>query len=96
LQTTGVFGMIENMLQKLGVSLVLLTGVFLSGCGVSSWGADGSTHQTQTGTAGTGYPNGQPADAESPALSSSTEQQYSRAEAPEAVPAGENAPAPAK
>jgi len=88
--------MIENMLQKLGIGVLLLTGVFLTGCGMSTWGPDGSRHQTQTGTAGTGYPGGQPADAESPALSTSNEQKYSRAEAPEAAPAGETAPAPAQ
>ncbi len=88
--------MIENMLQKLGVGVLLLSGVFLTGCGMSSPGPDGSRHQTETGTAGTGYPGGQPVDAESPALSSSTEQQYSRAEAPEAALAGETAPAPAQ
>ena len=87
--------MIDNMLQKLGFSALLLAAVFLTGCGMSSPGPDGSRHQTETGVSETGYPGGQPADAESPALSSSAEQQYSRAEAPEAAPAGESTPAPA-
>ena len=51
-------------------------------CGTSSPGPAGSKHQTATGVSETGYPGGQPKDAQSPALSSSTEQQYSRAEAP--------------
>lgn len=86
--------MIYHMRQKLGFSLVLLTAGFLTGCGISSWGPDGSRHQTQTGTAGTGYPGGQPADAESPALSSSTEQKYARAESSSEEPVGEITPTP--
>jgi hypothetical protein len=78
--------MIENMLQKLRIVTLLLTAGFLMSCGTSTTGPDGSKHETQTGVSETGYPGGQPKDAESPALSSSTEQQYSRAEAPE-VPA---------
>ena len=85
--------MIDHMRQKLGISALLLTAGFLTGCGISTWGPDGSRHQTQTGTAGTGYPGGQPADAESPALSSSNEQKYSRAEAPEPASAAETTPA---
>ena len=80
-------GMIVEMLQKMGFVLVLLTAGFSIGCGISTLGPDGSRHQTATGVSETGYPGGQPADAESPALSSSTEQKYARAEAPEEAPA---------
>jgi len=52
----------------------LLTAFLLSSCGTSS--AD-SREQTRTGVTSTGYPGGQPKDAESPALSSSTEQAHS-------------------
>jgi hypothetical protein len=86
--------MIDNMLQKLGISALLLTAGFLMGCGISSPGPDGSRHQTQTGVSETGYPGGQPVDAESPALSSSTEQKYARAESSSAEPVGEITPAP--
>ena len=74
------------MLQKLGVGVLLLTAGFLTGCGISTWGPDGSRHQTSTGVSETGYPGGQPVDAESPALSSSAEQKYSREEAPATEP----------
>jgi hypothetical protein len=88
--------MIENMLQKLGISGLLLTAVFLTGCGFSSWGPEGSRHQTATGVSETGYPGGQPVDAESPALSSSPEQKYARAESSAEEPVGEITPAPPK
>ena len=71
------------MLQKMGVFALLLSAGFLAGCGISSLGPDGSRHQTQTGVSETGYPGGQPVDSESPALSSSSEQKYARAEAEE-------------
>ena len=49
------------------------------GCGTSTTGPDGgSKAQTATGVSESGYPAGQPKDAGSPALASSTEQQYSR------------------
>ena len=67
------------------IRFALLMAGFLAGCGTSTTGPDGSKHQTMTGVSETGYPGGQPKDAESPALSSSTEQKYSRAEAPEAA-----------
>jgi hypothetical protein len=82
LQTTAVFVDDSHMVQKLGIVALLLTAGLLIGCGTSTTGADGSKHQTQTGVSETGYPGGQPVDAESPALSSSSEQKYSRAEAP--------------
>ncbi len=74
------------MLRKLGIVVVLLTAGFLSGCGTSTTGPDGSKHQTQNGVSGTGYPGGQPVDAESPALASSSEQKYSREEVPASEP----------
>ena len=80
------------MLRKLGLVCVLLSAGFLMSCGTSSTGPGGSKHQTATGVSETGYPGGQPKDAESPALSSSSEQKYSRAE----VPAAGEAEKPAK
>lgn len=80
LQTTAVFGIMEKM-QKLGMATALLSGLFLVGCGTSTPGPTGSFHQTQTGVSETGYP-GTPAqnnDAQSPALSASTETKYSQA-----------------
>ena len=68
--------MIENMLQKMGVIALLLTAGFLTGCGTSTPGPEGSKHQTQTGISETGYPGGQPVDAESPALGTSNETKY--------------------
>ena len=86
--------MIGNMLHKLGVMALLLTAGFLMGCGTSTTGPTGSKHQTQTGVSETGYPGGQPKDAESPALSSSSELKYARTEARGAE--AEAKPAPAK
>jgi hypothetical protein len=84
-----------QMLRKLGILAVLLSAGWLTSCATSSDGPEGSKHQTATGVSETGYPGGQPKDAESPALSSSTEQQYSRAEAP-AVAEKETPAKPAK
>lgn len=56
----------------------LIAAVFLSGCGTSTTGPDGSKHQTQTGVSESGYPGGEPKDAESPALASSSEQAHSK------------------
>jgi hypothetical protein len=64
----------------MGFVLVLLTAGFLMGCGISTLGPDGSRHQTATGVSETGYPGGQPVDAQSPALSTSTEQKYASPE----------------
>lgn len=89
LQTTHVFGMIGDMLQKTGVFVILLTAAFLVGCGVSTFGPDGSRHQTENGISETGYPGGHPVDPESPALSSSTEQKYARQEPSADEPVGE-------
>ena len=48
------------------------------GCGTSTTGPDGgSKAQTMSGVSPSGYPGGQPKDAESPALGSSSEQAHS-------------------
>ena len=68
--------MIINMVRNLtGAAALLMIGL-LAGCGVSSDGPDGSKHQTMTGVSPSGYPAGQPKDAGSPALASSSESQY--------------------
>jgi hypothetical protein len=59
----------------LAFAAVLVTAGLLAGCGTSS--AD-SKAQAATGVSTTGYPGGEPKDAGSPALSSSTESKYSR------------------
>ena len=49
-------GMIVKMLRKKRFVLVLLTAGFLTGCGISTLGTDGSSrHQTATGVSETGY-----------------------------------------
>jgi hypothetical protein len=58
---------------------VLTTAGILIGCGTSSTGPEGgSKHQAETGVSSSGYPAGEPKDAGSPALASSTESHYSR------------------
>ena len=70
--------MIEKMLLTLRVA-ALLTAFFLIGCGVSSTEpGGGSKGQAVTGVSSSDYPRGEPTDAGSPALASSTESQYSR------------------
>ena len=64
------------MLRKSGLAGLLVIAGFLTSCGTSTTGPEGSKHQTQSGVGETGYPGGQPKDAESPAMSSSTEQDY--------------------
>ncbi|HEY3827069.1 MAG TPA: hypothetical protein VGL82_21085 [Bryobacteraceae bacterium] len=60
----------------------LLTAGFLMGCGTSTTGPEGgSKQQSTTGVSSSGYPGGEPKDAGSPALASSTESQYSREQA---------------
>lgn len=54
-----------------------MTAGFLMGCGTASRGPEGSLHQAQTGVSASGYPAGEPKDAGSPALASSSETQYS-------------------
>ena len=72
--------MIGNMLRNLTAIAAFLMVGLLTGCGVSSPGPDGSKHQTMTGVSAYDYPAGQPKDAGSPALASSSEAQYSRPE----------------
>ncbi|HVW87792.1 MAG TPA: hypothetical protein VHB50_24070 [Bryobacteraceae bacterium] len=58
------------------VTAALAAMILLSGCGTST--PNGSKVQTMTGVSpDSGYPAGNPRDAESPSLSSSTEQQHS-------------------
>ena len=74
--------MIGNMFQKLLALVAIVAASFLIGCGTSSDGPGGSKHQTMTGVSESGYPGGQPKDAESPALASSSEQKNSDAGKP--------------
>ena len=62
------------MFRALFVSAVLMAATFSTSCGTSS---AASKEQTRTGVTETGYPGGQPKDAESPALASSSEQAHS-------------------
>ena len=71
--------MIVEMVRKTITATALIAAGLLIGCGTSSTGPDGgSKQQTQTGVSSSGYPAGEPKDSGSPALASSTEQQYSR------------------
>jgi hypothetical protein len=71
--------MMVKMLRKTIVAVALTAAALLAGCGTSTTGPDGgSWHQTDTGVSSSGYPAGEPKDANSPALSSSTEEQYSK------------------
>jgi hypothetical protein len=65
------------MFSKTIALFALLTTGLLVGCGTSSAGPTGSKHQTMTGVSESGYPGGQPKDAQSPALSSTSEQEHS-------------------
>ena len=70
---------IVEMIRKTIAAAALIAAGLLMGCGTSTTGPDGgSKAQTATGVSESGYPAGQPKDAGSPALASSTEQQYSR------------------
>ena len=72
------FTMMEAMF-RITLSLVVLVGaVVLGGCGTSTAGPIGSKHQTMSGVSESNYPAGQPKDAESPALASSSEQENSK------------------
>jgi hypothetical protein len=73
----------EQMLRNPLAAAALIAAGLLIGCGTSSGGPDGSAHQAMTGVSPSGYPAGEPKDAESPALASSTEAQYSRDQASE-------------
>lgn len=71
--------MIVEMLRKTISAAALIAAGLLIGCGTSTTGPDGgSKEQTKTGVSSSGYPAGEPKDAGSPALASSTEQQYSQ------------------
>jgi hypothetical protein len=71
--------MMREMLRKTIVAVALTAAALLAGCGTSTMGPNGgSWHQTDTGISSSGYPAGDPKDANSPALSSSTEEQYSK------------------
>ena len=73
---------IVEMVQKTIAAAALMAAYLLTGCGTSTLGPDGgSKAETETGVSPSGYPAGQPKDANSPALASSTEQQYSRGQA---------------
>jgi hypothetical protein len=75
--------MIEKMFRTITGIAALAAASFLIGCGTSS---EGSTAQGSTGVSSSGYPAGQPKDAGSPALASSTESKYSRDQAEKAEP----------
>ena len=68
----------EKMLRNTLAAAALIAAFLMIGCGTSSDGPEGSRHQAMTGVSPSGYPAGQPSDAGSPALGSSTEQKYSR------------------
>src|SRR3954468_24196954 len=74
--------MIGKMFRKTIAAIALLTAGLMIGCGTSSTGPDGgSKQQAATGISSSGYPKGEPKDAGSPALASSTESKYSRDQA---------------
>ncbi len=71
--------MIGKMFRTTLALATLLTAGLLTGCGTSSTSPGGGSHQqADTGISESGYPAGQPKDAGSPALASSTESKYSR------------------
>jgi hypothetical protein len=69
--------MMVVMFPKMIALAPVVAAGLLVGCGTSTTGPDGSKHQTMTGVSPSGYPAGQPKDAESPALASSSEQENS-------------------
>jgi len=74
--------MIGKMFRTTIAATALLVAGLLIGCGTSSTGPEGgSQRQAATGVSSSGYPKGEPKDAGSPALASSTESQYSRDQA---------------
>ena len=67
-----------GMFSKTLVLAAIGGAVLLTGCGTSTTGpTGGSKAQTSTGVSVSGYPAGQPRDAESPALASTSEQEHS-------------------
>lgn len=72
--------MIEKIMFRnfIGIAALITAGLLI-GCGTSSTEpGGGSKQQAETGVSSSGYPAGEPKDAGSPALASSTESQYSR------------------
>ncbi len=68
-----------EMVRKTIAAAALIAAGLLIGCGTSTTSpGGGSKEQTETGVSPSGYPTGEPKDAGSPALASSTEQEYSR------------------
>ena len=78
--------MTKNATRNLTLAASILMAGILAGCSTSTFGPDGgSRSQTMTGvSAANGYPGGQPVYAGSPALASSSEQEYSRDQKAEA------------
>ena len=71
--------MIRKMFIRTGIFATILAAGMLAGCGTSTTGPNGgSKAQTMSGATPSGYPGGQPKDAESPALASSSEQAHSQ------------------
>jgi hypothetical protein len=77
--------MMVGMIRNTIAATALIAAGLLIGCGTSTVGpTGGSKFQTQNGVSGSSnYPAGQPTDAGSPALSSSSESKYSRDQAEE-------------
>lgn len=68
-----------EMARKTIAAAALVAAGLLVGCGTSTRSpGGGSWAQAETGVSVSGYPAGQPKDPDSPALASSTEQEYSR------------------
>ena len=85
--SANLFSMIGKMFRTtkdlIGIA-ALLTAAFCAGCGVASTSPEGgSKRQADTGVSSSGYPAGEPKDAGSPALASSSEAKYSRDQEPE-------------
>jgi hypothetical protein len=73
---------------NLRIAVTLTAAGLLVGCGTSSTEpGGGSKNQAETGVSDSGYPAGEPKDAGSPALASSTESQYSRDQTEKDAPA---------
>jgi hypothetical protein len=67
------------MFLRIVFATTMLAAGISVGCGVSSTEPNGgSKAQSSTGVSSSGYPAGDPQDAGSPALASSTESKYSR------------------
>jgi len=78
--------MIGKMFRTTLALATLLTAGLLAGCGTATTEpGGGSKAQADTGISESGYPAGQPKDAGSPALASSTESKYSRDQESEAA-----------